>query len=46
VKTLILNPSSPVTAVEWNAKDYPAGIYFLKVRTNGYEQTEKLILIK
>ena len=31
---------------EWNAEGLPAGMYFLRVETNGFTETRKLILRK
>jgi hypothetical protein len=32
--------------VSWNAKDLPSGIYFYQLRTEGFVQTKKMILLK
>lgn len=32
--------------VEWNAADYPSGIYFYKIESQGYSQTKKMTLLK
>ena len=32
--------------VEWNASNYPSGVYFYKIKTEGFTQTKKLMLIK
>ncbi len=32
--------------VEWDASNYPSGIYFYKLETNGFTETKKMILIK
>lgn len=31
---------------DWNASEYPSGIYFCKLETEGFTQTKKMILIK
>jgi hypothetical protein len=32
--------------IEWNAGDYPSGIYFYKLEAPGFTETKKMILIK
>lgn len=32
--------------VEWNASDLPSGIYFYQLKTEGFVQTRKMILLK
>lgn len=32
--------------VEWNASGLPSGIYFYQLKTEGYAETRKMILIK
>jgi hypothetical protein len=32
--------------VEWNAKDYPSGVYFYKLETANFTDTKKMMLIK
>ncbi len=32
--------------IQWNAADYPSGVYFYTMRTDGYVQTRKMMLIK
>jgi hypothetical protein len=32
--------------VEWNASDYPSGIYFYKLTTEDYSETRKMVLMK
>ena len=47
VATLVNEKLSPGTyEVEWNASNYPSGVYFYKLETGNFSQTKKLILIK
>jgi hypothetical protein len=32
--------------VEWDASNYPSGVYFCKLITNEYSETKKMVLIK
>ncbi|MCY7360510.1 MAG: T9SS type A sorting domain-containing protein, partial [Ignavibacteria bacterium] len=32
--------------VQWNAADYPSGIYFYKLEAGNFSQTNKMLLIK
>ncbi|MAJ44612.1 MAG: hypothetical protein CMF96_07710, partial [Candidatus Marinimicrobia bacterium] len=32
--------------LEWNAKVYPSGVYFVKLDTDEFTQTQKLMLVK
>ena len=32
--------------VEWNAANYPSGVYFYKLQAGSYSQTKKLVLLK
>jgi hypothetical protein len=32
--------------IEWNAADYPSGVYFYKLTADNYSETRKLILLK
>jgi hypothetical protein len=32
--------------VEWNASKYPSGVYFYQLKTQGFVETKKMILIK
>lgn len=40
------NPRSAITNVKWDAKDYPAGIYFVKLKIDTCEEIQKVILLK
>ena len=41
-------------SIDWNAKEFPSGLYFVKMKTNnhtvtsenGFSQTQKLMLVK
>jgi len=47
VAVLINQQLKPGTyKVDWNASNYPSGIYFYKLVTNDFTQTKKMILIK
>jgi hypothetical protein len=32
--------------IDWNASDYPSGVYFYKLEAGKYSQTKKMVLIK
>ncbi len=32
--------------VEWDASNYPSGVYFYKLITQGYSETKKMVLVK
>lgn len=32
--------------VEWNASNYPSGVYFYQLKTNTYQETKKTILLR
>ncbi len=32
--------------VEWNAKDYPSGIYFYRLETKGFNESKRMMLVK
>jgi hypothetical protein len=38
--------TSAVYEVEWNAADYPSGIYFYTLQTGDYSETKKMVLLK
>jgi hypothetical protein len=47
VAMLVNENLSPGTyEAEWDASNYPSGVYFYKLETETYSQTKKLILIK
>jgi len=33
-------------AIQWNAKKYASGIYFVRMQTDNFIQTQKMTLIK
>ncbi|RPI18177.1 MAG: hypothetical protein EHM58_06530 [Ignavibacteriae bacterium] len=35
-----------IIEVEWNASDYPGGVYFYSLQTESYSETKKMILVK
>jgi hypothetical protein len=37
---------SGVYMVEWNASNIPSGVYFYQLKTEGYVETKKMILMK
>ena len=45
---VILNQElSPGTyKADWNAADYPSGVYYYKITAGDYTETKKMILIK
>lgn len=46
VKTLIPNPSSRISAVEWDARSITSGIYFIRFRAGDYSETKKIVLTR
>jgi len=46
--TTLVNEKLPFGTyeVEWNAGNYPSGIYFYELKTEDYSETKKLILLK
>ena len=47
VETLVSQNFAPgVYELNWNATNLASGIYFAKLSSSGYEQTQKLMLIK
>jgi len=47
VKTLINESLPPGTyEVDWDASNYPSGIYFYELTSGGFIQTKKMVLIK
>ena len=39
-----LNPGT--YEVDWDASNYPSGVYFYNITTNEFTETKKMILIK
>jgi hypothetical protein len=47
IATLVNEQLNPGTyEVEWNAADYPSGIYFYTLTTNEFNQSKRMVLIK
>jgi photosystem II stability/assembly factor-like uncharacterized protein len=47
IATLVSEKQSPGTyEVTWDASQYPSGVYFYKLETQGYKETKKMLLIK
>lgn len=47
VATLVSEQLMPGTyEVQWDASNYPSGIYFYKLETNTFGQTRKMVLVK
>jgi len=44
----LVNEEQPAGSyeVEWNASGLPSGVYFYQLKTNGYDETKKMILMK
>jgi hypothetical protein len=47
VTTLVNQQLQPGTYnIEWNASDYPSGIYFYKLETGNFVDAKKMVLVK
>jgi hypothetical protein len=47
IQTLINEKLQPGTyEVEWNASNYPSGVYFYSLTAGDFKETKKMILIK
>jgi hypothetical protein len=47
VATLVNEKLAPGTyTVDWNASQYPSGVYFYRLQTNGFAETRKMLLTK
>jgi hypothetical protein len=47
VTTLVNEQLKPGSyEVEWDASNYPSGVYFYKLSSGNYSETKKLILLK
>ncbi|HWA05286.1 MAG TPA: choice-of-anchor B family protein [Ignavibacteria bacterium] len=47
LSTLLNSNLNPGTyELEWNAENYPSGVYFYRLNTGKYSETKKMILIK
>ncbi len=38
--------SEGIYSVNWNAAEYPSGVYFYKLITDGYSETKRMLLLK
>ncbi|HEY5123727.1 MAG TPA: T9SS type A sorting domain-containing protein, partial [Ignavibacteria bacterium] len=47
IATLVNEQLAPGTyEVDWNASEYPSGIYFYKLTSGNFTATKKLVLLK
>ena len=47
IETLVNEKLSPGSySVDWNASQYPSGVYFYRLTTEGFSETKKMILLK
>ena len=47
IETLVNKKLSPGSYnVDWNASQYPSGVYFYKITTDGFSNTKRMLLIK
>lgn len=47
VETIVNQSLSPGTyEVQWNAQNYPSGVYFYRLEVEGFSKTNKMLLIK
>ena len=47
ITTLIKgNISEGNHSIEWNAENYPSGVYFVQLDAGEFKQTQKLMLVK
>jgi len=47
IATLVNNNLKPGTyEADWNASNYPSGVYFYKLITDSYSETKKMVLMK
>jgi PKD repeat protein len=47
VTTLVKEKLTPGTySINWNAAEYPSGVYFYKIITGGYSETKRMLLLK
>ncbi len=33
-------------SIEWNASGHPSGVYFIQMNSNGFSDTQKIMLLK
>jgi len=47
IATLVNDELNPgIYEVDWNAENYPSGVYFYSITTNNYFESKKMVLIK
>lgn len=46
IKYFLIKLIAGTYQVEWNAGDYPSGVYFYRIETENYTETKSMILIK
>jgi hypothetical protein len=47
VSTLFNGPLNPGSyEIEWDASNYPSGVYFYRMETDGFSETKRMVLIK
>jgi hypothetical protein len=47
VEALVNEKLSPGSySIDWNASQYPSGVYFYRLTTEGFSETKKMILLK
>ncbi len=47
ITTLINEKLNPGTySIDWNAENFPSGVYFYKLETENYVETKKMVLLK
>lgn len=47
IETLVNEQLNPGTyEIDWNAANYPSGVYFYSLSTNSFTQTKKMVVIK
>jgi hypothetical protein len=47
IETLVNEKQSPGTySIIWNASQYPSGVYFYKLTTDGFTDTKRMLLLK
>jgi hypothetical protein len=44
---LVNEPLSPASyVVDWDATNYPSGVYYYKITADGFTDTKKLVILK
>ncbi len=47
VETLVNEKLQPGTySVDWNASEYPSGVYFYRLQTDNFTDTKRMLMIK